>query len=450
MSQIYIKTTVTLFVFISLIAILHIPQVQAPKLKMKNIGSIETSLPIIQIQFDTVDKQLDRPGWFQLTTPEGHTHTYPISLKLGGNSAKRYDKRRYNIQFSKSKDWTKSINRSFFDFQWDDDFILDPMFADTLLFRNLLNHELYAEFQYFKPLKGRHVELFINGDYRGIYVFSNRIERKNFSMPSYKINTPLYDAFDRLRVLSKFKIISDFDKLVLKTIRNINSIIESPQKLKHLLYKAKNGLHDFSYHSAHQYILKSPKPEQFSKPTNLNEFIDFLNKANDAEFKDSIWNYFDKAQTLNYMCFLFLNAGLDNITGNYYLIYKNNKFSFAPWDLDNTFNSKKVINGTVKAKINSWGYERNLLFKRILKNFSGDLLIYWKRLQTEHLSTKSLSRRFQEKFNQLQKTGAYKRDQDRWGYKYNRNEELQQAVDWIPKRKEFVLQKLFSYRNKIQ
>lgn len=99
-----------------------------------------------------------------------------ISIEIRGNSTADVPKNSYNIEVQDSEG--ENLNASLLGMPADDDWILYAPFADKSLIRNELAFYLGRALGYYEP-RTRFCELIYNGEYRGLYILTEKIKRNS-------------------------------------------------------------------------------------------------------------------------------------------------------------------------------------------------------------------------------------------------------------------------------
>ena len=170
----------------------------------KEYQLIFTRFPILQI---TVNQPiLDNPKVateFRLNDPDflqnGMMQREFISIagiELRGGSAQSFPKKSYAIELWEDTLGVTSVDTSFFGLRNDDDWILDAMFLDKGRMRNRVSMDLWLDFhelpyQSSEPkaiggTRGEFIEVILDQEYLGVYVFSDRIDRKQLKLESFE------------------------------------------------------------------------------------------------------------------------------------------------------------------------------------------------------------------------------------------------------------------------
>ncbi|MGL5889044.1 MAG: CotH kinase family protein [Bacteroidia bacterium] len=110
-----------------------------------------------------------------MTDPFNH-YNGKIGIELRGASSQGMPKKPYGIEL-----WDvngNAIDSSMFGMPKENDWILTANYADKSLLNNTLSYQLARDMGWYAP-RTQHVELVINGEYVGNYVFTEKIKRDN-------------------------------------------------------------------------------------------------------------------------------------------------------------------------------------------------------------------------------------------------------------------------------
>ncbi len=97
-----------------------------------------------------------------------------LGIEIRGQSSTLYPKKGYGIEFR--DEFGEDVNVEVLGFPLEEDFVLHGPFADKTLIRNAVAYTLASELMEYAP-RTRFVELFINEDYRGVYLMVEKIKR---------------------------------------------------------------------------------------------------------------------------------------------------------------------------------------------------------------------------------------------------------------------------------
>ena len=151
-----------------------------------------TNLPIVSIITDTnitinetnsIFKYINVLNLDKIITSNSKIHTR-------GDTSKRYDKKSYKLEiYDNEYENEKNINIP--NFYYGSSFILDATFRDCSKIRNVLSTQLWNDFSDDYEninMYSEFVELFINDEYVGLYVFTEPVNRKKLNLSKNAIN----------------------------------------------------------------------------------------------------------------------------------------------------------------------------------------------------------------------------------------------------------------------
>lgn len=145
--------------------------------------SVPDSLPVLCI--DTEDGALpgdaDARGTLRLCDAAGNAClSTPIEINLRGNTSRRFPKKSYRVKLVDEAGEKRDL--SLCGLRADDDWILNPMYSDTSKIREALSYWLWAEInscgQAAASSRVAYAEVWLNGDYHGLYGVQERVDRK--------------------------------------------------------------------------------------------------------------------------------------------------------------------------------------------------------------------------------------------------------------------------------
>ena len=143
-----------------------------------------SNLPLIRITTQNSINAADRvvgnieiihnPNGVNDSTEDANEYEGPISIKHRGQSSLSFPKKGFSFETQDAAG--ADIDTSFLDFPAEEDWILHGPYSDKSLMRNVLTMELARRMGQYAS-KTQFCELFVNGDYRGIYVLMEQIKR---------------------------------------------------------------------------------------------------------------------------------------------------------------------------------------------------------------------------------------------------------------------------------
>lgn len=109
-----------------------------------------------------------------ITDPFNH-YSGKIGIEIRGQSSQMFPMKSYSIELWNSSGG--SVNKSLFGLPSESDWVMYAPYSDKTLMHNFLAYTLSREFGHWAA-NCRYVEVILNGDYKGIYVFMEKIKRK--------------------------------------------------------------------------------------------------------------------------------------------------------------------------------------------------------------------------------------------------------------------------------
>ena len=354
-------------------------------------------------------------------------------------NASRKHKRNYRIKFV-AEDSTK-MNRRFFGLRNDNNWILDAGQMDFLRVRNRVSSDLWLDMAR-KPFyadtvanvrngsRGQMVEVFLNGEYRGIYNMCEPIDRKQLKLERYDADTKtfhgeIWDAYTRTRTVMMSEPEERTGKLTWDGFR--------------VRYPDYQEIHRVDW-------------------TTLEDAVWFVNRADNAASKqmfiDSIGDYFDLPVLQDYFIFIAALQALDNESKNIYYscrdITVDRRLTVTPWDLDiclgENYAPAVEIPDMVKPERDlDWINHVPMVDMWNLEVFRTPMIERYKELRKTWLDTDNLVNRYRTAIDELESCGAAGREEERWSgdtdiYKktLDLSGEMDYVEDWIRRRMAYL------------
>ncbi len=376
-----------------------------------------TRLPLIQIQNQgSIPDEPKVPAHF-LYADSAMILSSTIGIETRGGVSQSYPKKMYGIEFWQNADNETPVNVQFGDLRNDDDWILDGMYNEPLRLRSYTAGGLWLDIHQPHYLSQEptaragvgayYVELFLNGRYSGIYLLSERIDRKLLQVRKFdgNIRGEIYKG-DQWGGAVSFS-----------SLPAINN--------------------DSRFWGGHR--MKYPKEEDTTNWQNLYGFTDFVLNSGDIEFED-VWSKFEYQNYLDY--FIFLNMGrlTDNTGKNIYLakLDAGAPYFYVPWDLDGCYGT--IWNGTydnTTDDILTNGF-MNRVIATDVGNYSANVEARWAELRANALGVDNLVGRFQQAYDLLRANNIYERETLVYpNYSYDQ-ESFDYITKWIEDRITFL------------
>ncbi len=360
------------------------------------------------------------------------------------NSAGK-NKRNYHIKFLKS-DGTK-MNRSFFNFRKDNDWLLDAAQIDFVRCRNAVLTQLWRNMAtqpyYIKEeptaksyVRSVPVELFLNNEYMGIYHFGEAMDAKQLALTDYD------------------NILKQQHGLLYKTISWTTAVYMG-------MYSDTQPVKDLWQ----GYEIKHPDPDDTTSIdfTPLQKAIHFVATTDEITFQTEVNKYFDVPVLIDYYIFMHITMAVDNAGKNiYWACYdtkKDPRFTLAVWDLDATMGQwpdpsdahPEKVGPTVNFE-DKWNPHR--LFVRLWENpyFNKAIINRYKELRQTVINSDSIIEKFNYYIQKFNQSGATLREEERWSndsdlkfHTLNINAELDYITEWTKNRINYLDNNIFNY-----
>ena len=267
-----------------------------------------------------------------------------IGFRVRGNTSRNAVKKSFKISF----------NHSVSGFKWQgiEKMNLNGQHNDVSIMRTKLAQEIYKEVG-LPSSRTSHVRLYINGEYKGLYVNVEQIDEE----------------------FAKKRFIQGHQGDMYKCIYGAN-----------LSFK---GWDESAYYGPYEKVRKEETGFQ-----SLIEFLDFLNNSSNAAFLCGIEDRFDVDAYLRYLATEILTGHWDGYTynqNNFYLIKRpsDGKFMMLPYDLDNTFGIDWFNIDWSERNIYEWTTSSNRpLYNRLMSvpYFRNELTKHLKDILENHFS----------------------------------------------------------------
>ena len=213
------------------------------KIETSGIGTINNITPI-SAQFGIINNAFGSNNFLD----EPNEYQGKIVIKHRGQSSLWFDKKNFSIEMKDAAG--NDIDTSFLNFPKEEDFILHGPYADKSLMRNVFVMHLARKMgQYASRMQ--YCDLYVNGDYQGIYVMMEKIKRDKDRVDVaklretdiegdeltggyiYKIDKDEADWFSRYNVFQEFRkleyqlVYPDIDKVQPEQFTYIQSYVDS-------------------------------------------------------------------------------------------------------------------------------------------------------------------------------------------------------------------------------
>lgn len=263
-----------------------------------------------------------------------------IGIEQRGSSSSQWDKKSYGFET-----WDNSgvsIDTMLLGMPSESDWILSANHSDKSLMNNMLSYQVYNEFGHYAP-RTKHCEVFLNGEYRGVYVFMEKIKRDKNRVSISKLTTTDNTGVD---------VTGGYIVKIDKTTGGGGGGWNSPVISSH------GNLINYQYEYPKSDVITS------EQSTYIKNFIDeFENNLNGPGYADPVNGYRKYIKLRGFLDYFILNETSRNVDG-YRLstfLYKEkitdgNKLSLVPWDYDIAWRNADYCNG---SELVGWAYQFN-------------------------------------------------------------------------------------------
>lgn len=410
-----------------------------------------TFLPIVEVNVSSCNGSYYNTGTIRVTNPEiaGYDSTFIAAYKYRGASAQNYSKKSYAIKLRDAEG--NSVDREFFELRNDNNWILDAMAVDEACMRNRVSTDLWNDFAtkpyhrragYEKKAKagtrGRFVEVFLNGQYHGLYCMTEKLDRKQLRLKKLvEGDYPNITSDDTVR-----------GTLYKSTQWNYEVLMGHESDYKYFpktaptSYDNNSGSETWCY-----YEIKYPDYEEEKIDWGpLWNAVNFVCTSSDTEFDDGIGTWFDYPVLTDYYLFIELMLATDNHGKNMFFFnydQLDSKYSkmigIAPWDLDGTWGrrwdgSSDYTGASQDFNTFLWNYEHGqlTLFYRLLNstywNWNNTLKTRYAELRADEFGEEALIKRFTDYADLFSESKADTREQTLWS---SYHKDIAGDVDYI-------------------
>ena len=371
-----------------------------------------TNLPLISINTKEEIGSDDVKSTFKYINNSSKQKIVSSNMKIHtrGASSSIFDKKSYRISFYDDS-YSMKKNILIRDYYYDNSFILLSIYRDPSKIRDNLATKLWNDISNdFKSfdINSKYVELFVNNEYKGLYIFTEPVNRKKLNL--------------------------DKKGIVIKA--NSWDVVNSSDNFNELNEQLYIG-----------YEIKYPNNEElYNKVWSsfLNKISDYYNQEIDNNY-ELITNTFNINNYIDMVIFnTFTNNVDSNIIKNLYF-YMNNYDSLIyiePWDLELTFGYVFDCESFNYGKLVD---DSDTFYWDILTGDSklDSLILKRYRYLRKTILTKDYFDKLLDKYY-IDLKYASKRDSSIW-YEYNLEEEIERIRKWIYLRIDAMDKELSNY-----
>ena len=389
----------------------------------------EYSLPLVNVEVDVsgLKKESYIPGHITIVDAEMRTEgrlmaSFDCKLRYRGASSLKYEKKSFAIKLLDSDG--EDLDANVLGIRKENDWILDAMAIDRIRMRNRVCFDIWNEISK-TPYKtdfdnrngtlGQFVEVYLNGEYHGLYCMTDKIDRKLLGLKKAKeqsdgsvyVRGVLYkgEAWTDATGMSGYDTSESFDE------------------------ESWNGWEL-------QYPDDYPCYDAWKPLMNL---IDLCNTRN-AFFKLHYRQHFYYDNLVDYALFIMgLNIIDNNVKNTHFScpdINVNETFLITPWDLDCSLGG--LYEGShfdeyVKITNLTGNYLFYQMYMYNVDNFRESMKERWQELSLGIMSPNSFNSRLDAYAKRFKESGAWQREYDKWNNNpvpLDLDEELEYVKKW--------------------
>lgn len=375
--------------------------------KTGSFSVIVSGLPIVEIETSEAIK--DEPKvdcTIKLFDPKARTDDgdnknlkyfeSKAGIEYRGAGAMRYIKKPYN--FKLYDDAGEKREAELLNIRNDNSWILDAMFLDVAHMRTRVCFDIWNQFNkpYYvdqKPkamsgTRGHHVEVFINGEYFGLFTLTDRIDRKQYQIEQqggYIYKAKGWTEACRLR-------------------------------------SCNTPSNDDYYWNSADIEQEYPDADDGQKPNfnYLADMINFVGSSSQEDFNAKFEQHFDMNSVVDGFIFLNMIVAHDNIGRNTFWILRNvnesKKFIHGLWDLDGTLG--RQWHRYTEDPNQGWVASGFRIYERIINENPAGIhqKIYdrWQEIKDGALAPSNFNEIVENYANIQIKSGARNREVERW------------------------------------
>lgn len=380
-------------------------------------------LPVVHLTTDNLSTQFS-DGTFQLDDGT----VMQADIRWRGATSLRYQKKSYAIKLKDEKGG--KLNKSLLGMRSDNSWILDAMTIDKARMRNRVSTDLWLDFSrkpyYFAQepglvngTHGKFVEVYLNGNYEGLYCLTEKVDRKQLQLKKFKENTVrgvMYKA-------------------------TTHCYLWEPDESK---YAYDNNSRMWCGWEMQYPDVEEGEPIDWGPLARLSHWLTF---APDEAIDDSLETYIDFPVWIDYFLMVDLMLGNDNAAKNtivsFYDITKpGQKATVTPWDMDATW-GRSWNADTLSAE--RWTGLYHQIHARLLFSRTDSAEIYGPRyseLRQTYFTADKLKQYFKTYFDLFRSTGVAERETQRWsgvdGIDLDFAAEETYIYEWIDQRLAFL------------
>ncbi len=369
-----IFTSLLFFCFFSQLFSQDFPGSTLPLLLINTEGQEIPDEPKIMARMGVIDNGSGQIN--QLSDPFNHYDGW-IGIERRGSTSQSFPKVGYGLETREADG--EGIDVALLGFPEEEDWVLHGPYSDKSLIRNTLLYDLAGQMMAYAP-RVRLVEVFINDDYQGVYLFTERVKRDNNRVNIANLRET-HTSGNQLTggYLLKFdKTTADPEGIPLGFESNFTAETPAQQPIRII------------YHV--------PKPEDIL-PEQRDYIENYLHAFEAAlagpNFADPVLGYRPYVELLSFVDFLILNEISKNVDGYRLSSYfskerdsRGGKIQMGPvWDFNIAFGNADYCNSWTTT---GWSFNFNFV---CAEDFWA-IPFWWRRLREDYAFRELLAERW--------------------------------------------------------
>jgi len=324
-----------------------------------------------------------------------------MGIEIRGAWSQTYPKKSYRFELFQDASGVNTQDHAFAGMRSDDDWILTAMYNEPLRLRNVTAQKLWLDIHQLAyaeeeesaqaTIKTAYTDVFINGEYKGVYMLSERVDRKLLELKSFN-GTQRGELF-------KGKDWGATQYTSCPPYSNSSRLWEG-----------------FEY--------EYPKEDEITDWENLYNAVDLVVNGSDIDLETQLSQKFELKNLVDYFLFVNLIRAADNLGKNVFVARydQDRPYFYVPWDLDG------ILGNGYDGNQEPWTTEiySNGLYNRLMnnnvENFLSRCSNRWFQLRENGFSESALLAAVNENVSLLQTSGAYEREGIAWNeFAYDEN-----------------------------
>lgn len=410
-----------------------LPEEKLPQVNINTLGNTIIDEPKIDAEISIIENDLE-------------TYFGGIGIEIRGSSSQLFPKKAFG--FETRDEANEDLDVSLLGYPEEEDWILYAPYSDKSLMRNMLIYDLSREIGRYAS-RTRFVDVSINNDYNGAYVFMEKLKRDSNRIDINKLKEDEISGED---LTGGYIIKIDKADGVSETFYDaINSFPSNYAPNNAGSGQEINFLYDYP-------DMDDIVPEQ--KEYISNYFAEFEDALASDDFTDDLLGYRNYIDVSSFIDFFLLNELSNNVDGyrlsTWLVKDKNEKLQMGPiWDFNLAFGNANYCGG---ANSDVWAYKFNdrcpgdfwlipFWWERLLHDpiFVTELQMRWNELRGSAFSESNIHAKIDAYDLQLSEAGSIDANFAKWpvlgNYVWPNNfignthdEEVSFLKDWVSDR----------------